>query len=216
MPSKFLFDTSTLLIRPRGALVLGGLMYLAAAFHTFILKAVGWPSMEVLWFAMLIPTIVLSFYYGRRGAFASVVLALALYLVVEVLFHDDTFASERVLFGASVLLAIVSLAIGIGALAELLRREYTGRSRAERAAATNEVAVALRHEIFNPLTALLAEIELLQDQAAVLPTDARASVESLTELAERIHRLVDRVAEIEEPKRVEYVQGTWMMDLSKR
>ena len=115
MPSKFLFDTSTLLIRPRGALVLGGLMYLAAAFHTFILKAVGWPSMEVLWFAMLIPTIVLSFYYGRRGAFASVVVALALYLVVEVLFHDDTFASERVLFGASVLLAIVSLAIGIGA-----------------------------------------------------------------------------------------------------
>ena len=191
-------------------------MYLAAAFHTFILRAVGWPSMEVLWFAMLIPTIVLSFYYGRRGAFASVVLALALYLVVEVLFHDDTFASERVLFGASVLLAIVSLAIGIGALAELLRREYTGRIRAERAAATNEVAVALRHEIFNPLTALLAEIELLQDQAAVLPTDARASVESLTELAERIHRLVDRVAEIEEPKRVEYVQGTWMMDLSKR
>ncbi len=191
-------------------------MYLAAAFHTFILRAVGWPSMEVLWFAMLIPTIVLSFYYVRRGAFASVVLALALYLVVEVLFHDDTFASERVLFGASVLLAIVSLAIGIGALAELLRREYTGRIRAERAAATNEVAVALRHEIFNPLTALLAEIELLQDQAAVLPTDARASVESLTELAERIHRLVDRVAEIEEPKRVEYVQGTWMMDLSKR
>ena len=191
-------------------------MYLAAAFHTFILRAVGSPSMEVLWFAMLIPTIVLSFYYGRRGAFASVVLALALYLVVEVLFHDDTFASERVLFGASVLLAIVSLAIGIGALAELLRREYTGRIRAERAAATNEVAVALRHEIFNPLTALLAEIELLQDQAAVLPTDARASVESLTELAERIHRLVDRVAEIEEPKRVEYVQGTWMMDLSKR
>ncbi len=191
-------------------------MYLAAAFHTFILRAVGWPSMEVLWFAMLIPTIVLSFYYGRRGAFASVVVALALYLVVEVLFHDDTFASERVLFGASVLLAIVSLAIGIGALAELLRREYTGRIRAERAAATNEVAVALRHEIFNPLTALLAEIELLQDQAAVLPTDARASVESLTELAERIQRLVDRVAEIEEPKRVEYVQGTWMMDLSKR
>ncbi len=191
-------------------------MYLAAAFHTFILRAVGWPSMEVLWFAMLIPTIVLSFYYGRRGAFASVVLALALYLVVEVLFHDDTFASERVLFGASVLLAIVSLAIGIGALAELLRREYTGRIRAERAAATNEVAVALRHEIFNPLTALLAEIELLQDQAAVLPTDARASVESLTQLAERINRFVDRVAEIEEPKRVEYVQGTWMMDLSKR
>ena len=50
----------------------------------------------------------------------------------------------------------------------------------------------------------------------MLPTDARASVESLTELAERIHQLVDRVAEIEEPKRVEYVQGTWMMDLSKR
>jgi len=33
-------------------------------------------------------------------------------------------------------------------------------------------------------------------------------------MARRIQELVDRVAEMDEPKRVEYVKGKWMIDLS--
>ena len=214
MRSHLSFDTSTLLIRPRGALVLGALMYLAAGLHTVLLQNIGWPSTEVLWFAMLVPTIILSFYYGRLGALTSVLIAAVLFMAVEVFTHDAAFWSERALFGASVLLAIVSLAIGIGELAELLRKEYVRRVCAERLAATSELAVALRHEIFNPLSALVAEVELLQEDAGDLPQEAGESLSNLAQLASRIHELVDRIAEIEDPERVEYLEGTWMADLS--
>lgn len=213
MRSHLSFDTSSLLIRPRGALALGALMYVAAGLHTVILGPIGWPSTEVLWFAMLVPTIILSFYYGRRGALASVIIAAGLFIAVELFTHDDAFQSERALFGASVLLAILSMAIGIGELAELLRKEYVRRVRAERLAATSELAVALRHEIFNPLSALVAEVELLQDDAGALPHEARESLANLAGLASRIHELVDRIAEIQDPRRIEYLEGTWMADL---
>ena len=188
-------------------------MYLAAGLHTVLLGTIGWPSTEVLWFAMLIPTIILSFYYGRRGALASVIIAAVLFMTVEYFTHDAVFQSERALFGASVLLAIVSMAIGIGELAELLRKEYMRRVRAERLAATSELAVTLRHEIFNPLSALVAEVELLQEDAGDLPPEAADSLSNLAQLASRIHELVDKIAEIEDPRRVEYLEGTWMVDV---
>ncbi len=62
----------------------------------------------------------------------------------------------------------------------------------------------------------MAEVELLQDDSDSLPEDARESVASLSHLATRIQQLVDRVAAIEQPERVEYMDGPWMTDLSKR
>ncbi len=211
-----LSETQALLIRPRGILVLCALMYVAAGLHPVLLAPLGWPSMEVLWTAMLIPTIALSFYYGRRGTFASIAIALVLFIGVEWLAHRAAvFSSEHLVFAATIFLAIVSLGIGIGELAELLRREYRGRLAAERAAATSELAVALKHEIHNPLAALVAEAQLLEEESEALPEEQRQGVANVAELARRIQSLVDRVAEIEEPRRVEYLEGRWMTDLSE-
>ena len=216
MSRPVLLESSTLLARPRGVMVLSCLMYLAAALHSVLLGGLGWPSMEVLWAAMLVPTIALSFYYGLGGAAASVVVALGLLAGVEWLIHGRVvFAGDRLVFAITILLAVVVLGIAIGGLAELLRREYRGRVTAERAAATNEMAVALKHEIHNPLTALVAEAQLLEEESDGLPAAQRESVASLGELARRIQSLVDRVAEIEEPQRVEYLEGRWMTDLSE-
>jgi signal transduction histidine kinase len=211
-----LLEVTTLLARPRGVLVLSCLMYLAAALHSVILAPLGWPSMEVLWSAMLVPTIALSFYYGRWGAAASVAVALALFAGVERLVHGaEAFSGERLVFAITILLAVVVLGIAIGGLAELLRREYQRRVEAERLAATSELAVALKHEIHNPLAALVAEAQLLEEEATSLPEAHRESVLSMGELARRIRSLVDRAAEIEEPKRIEYLQGRFMTDLSE-
>ena len=38
---------------------------------------------------------------------------------------------------------------------------------------------------------------------------------NMGELARRIHELVDHAAAIEEPKRIEYLQGRFMTDLSQ-
>lgn len=191
-------------------------MYLAAGLHPLLLAPLGWPSMEVLWTAMLIPTIALSFYYGRRGTFASIAIALVLFVVVEWVAHQAAvFTGEHLVFAAAMFLAIVSLGIGIGELAELLRREYRGRLAAERTAATSELAVALKHEIHNPLAALVAEVQLLEEESEALPEEQRQGIASVAKLARRIQSLVDRVAEIEEPRRVEYLDGRWMTDLSE-
>jgi signal transduction histidine kinase len=115
-------------------------------------------------------------------------------------------------FTATFFLALVTLSLGIGGLAELLRREHAGRLVAERAAATSELAVALKHEIHNPLAALVAEVDLLGE--ATLPEEQQEAVATVAGLARRIKVLVDRVAEIEEPRRVEYLDGIWMTDLS--
>jgi signal transduction histidine kinase len=208
-------ETQALFTRPRGILVLCALMYLAAALHSLLLGRLGWPSMEVLWSAMLVPTIALSLYYGRRGTLTSLLIALALFGLVEWLAHgSEAFTGERLVFATTTFLAIFAMGIGIGELAELLRREYRRRVEAERRAATSELAVALKHEIHNPLAALVAETQLLEEDAQALPEDQRESVASVAGLARRIQSLVDRVAEIEEPERVEYLEGRWMTDLS--
>jgi signal transduction histidine kinase len=209
-------ETRVLLTRPRGILILCGLMYLAAGLHSVLLGPLGWPSMEVLWTAMLIPTIALSLYYGRRGTFASIAMAVVLFIAVEWLAHGRVaFTGERLVFAATVFLAVVSLGIGIGELAELLRREYRRRVAAERAAAASELAVALKHEIHNPLAALVVEVDLLEEGSEALPEEQRESIATVAGLARRIRRLVDRVAEVEDPRRVEYLEGRWMTDLSE-
>ena len=76
------------------------------------------------------------------------------------------------------------------------------------------MAIALKHEINNPLAALLMESEMLENDAENLSAEHRRSVAAMTDMARRIQELVDRVAEMEEPKRVEYVKGKWMIDLS--
>jgi signal transduction histidine kinase len=215
MRRSVLSDTTTLLTRPRGILVLSALAYLAAALHPILAGALGWPAMEILWSATLIPTIALSFYYGWRGTLVSLVTALLLFTGVEWVAHgSEGFTGERLVFFATVYLAIVTLGVAIGGLAELLRREHEGRLAAERFAATNELAVALQHEINNPLAALLMEAELLDREATDMPQAQRAGVSNIVGLAQRIKKLVDRVAVLERPRRVEYVKGKWMIDLS--
>jgi len=210
-----LTDTTTLLVRPRGILVLSLLLYVAAALHFFLLANLGWPAMEVLWSAMMIPTIALSFYFGWRGALASVIIALVLFVTVESLAHGvQAFSGDSLIFSATAFLAIVTLGIAIGGLAELLRGEHRGRIAAERRAVTNEMAIALKHEINNPLAALLMESEMLESEAENLSANHRESISTMTNMARRIQELVDRVAEMDEPKRVEYVKGKWMIDLS--
>jgi glucose-6-phosphate-specific signal transduction histidine kinase len=215
MRGPTLTDTTALLIRPRGILVLSSLLYLAAALHPFLLAPIGWPAMEVLWAAMMIPTIALSFYYGWRGALASIIIALVLFITVESLAHGaQAFSGDSLVFSATAFLAIVTLGIAIGGLAELLRREHQGRVAAERRSVTNEMAIALKHEINNPLAALLMESEMLESDAESLSADHRRSIAAMADMARRIQELVDRVAEMNEPKRVEYVRGKWMIDLS--
>ena len=81
-------------------------------------------------------------------------------------------------------------------------------------AGIGETAIALQHEINNPLAALLGHAELLlmefndrgekNEQALII-----------LEQAKRIGDVVKRIARLRNPQSVEYVEGSRMLDLSK-
>jgi signal transduction histidine kinase len=210
-----LSDTSTLLEPPRGIVVFSALIYLAAGLHAVLLRPLGWPATEVLWSALMIPTIALSFYHRWRGVAAAVALALALFVGSEWLSHDPgELHGERLVFLASVFLALLTIGLATGGLAEALRREHEARVAAERQAAISELALALEHEINNPLAALLMEAELLLTGSERLSDEQRECLARIVEQAQRIEALISRVAELEEPRSVEYLEGRRMTDLS--
>lgn len=86
--------------------------------------------------------------------------------------------------------------------------------RARWRAGIGETAIALQHEINNPLSALLGHAELLrmefQDRG-----EQSEQLEIVLQQARRIADVVKRIAKLRNPKTVEYIQGATMLDLSE-
>lgn len=84
--------------------------------------------------------------------------------------------------------------------------------RARYMAGVGEMAIALQHEINNPLAAILAHAELMaMDAAEAGRTDE--SIETIVEQARRIADVVRRLTSLRNPTSVEYVPGKRMVHL---
>jgi DNA-binding response OmpR family regulator len=87
-------------------------------------------------------------------------------------------------------------------------------SNAQWMAGIGQTALAIQHEINNPLAALLSNVQLmLMDDA--LPTDVRSLADDMLAQARRVANVVKRLSRLEEPKTVEYLAGEPMLDLSE-
>ncbi len=86
-------------------------------------------------------------------------------------------------------------------------------ARAQWLAGIGETALAVQHEINNPLTALLGNVALLTHELAT-PEEERQCIQVIAEQGTRIAGVVKRLATLREPKTVEYVRGSRMIDLS--
>jgi DNA-binding response OmpR family regulator len=86
--------------------------------------------------------------------------------------------------------------------------------RAQWLAGIGETAIAVQHEINNPLTALLGHTMLLQS-GVVGAEEERESIRVIAEQGARIGDVVKRLANLRDPHSVEYLRGTRMLDLSK-
>jgi DNA-binding response OmpR family regulator len=85
--------------------------------------------------------------------------------------------------------------------------------RAQWVAGIAETAIAVQHEINNPLTALLGHVALLE--GGVVPTGQEwESIRTIADQATRIAAVVRRLATLRDPRSVEYLEGTRMLDLS--
>lgn len=92
------------------------------------------------------------------------------------------------------------------------RRAEEELARARWLAGIGETAIALQHEINNPLSALLGHAELLQFDARDRGEKVEA-VEVIVAQARRIADVVRRIGQLREPRSVEYVSGSRMIDL---
>jgi len=85
-------------------------------------------------------------------------------------------------------------------------------ARARWLAGIGETTIALEHEINNPLSALLGNAELLLMEQG-LSEEQEEQVKVIREQANRIADVVRRLARLKNPRSVEYLTGSKMLDL---
>lgn len=105
------------------------------------------------------------------------------------------------------------------AIAELRVEENAARWRAEEAlaqsrwlAGVGEMAIALQHEINNPLASLLTHASLLDMSEALVPDD-KSTVDIVLKEARRIANIVKELTSAREHKSVAYTGSMRMVDL---
>lgn len=86
----------------------------------------------------------------------------------------------------------------------------------ERLAAVLETAVTLNHEINNPLTAILGNVQLLLLKREDLDDDVKKKLQTIEESASRIQTVVKRLLDLDAARSVEYNDGIQMIDLSEK
>ncbi len=84
----------------------------------------------------------------------------------------------------------------------------------ERLNAIIETAVAVNHEVNNPLTAILGNVQLLLLKRDDLDKDLAAKLKTIEVSALKIKEVTQRLMRITSPRSVEYTEGTKMLDLS--
>jgi DNA-binding response OmpR family regulator len=99
-------------------------------------------------------------------------------------------------------------------LDELRRETEAALRRARYLAGIGETAIALQHEINNPLAALLGHVQLVR-QGYVPPEELPAVLEQVSAQAQRIADVVARLSQIGEPRTVPYALGAKMLDLGE-
>jgi PAS domain S-box-containing protein len=87
--------------------------------------------------------------------------------------------------------------------------------KAQRLGAIGEVVVTVRHEINNPLTTVIGNIELLIERYGGADPALAARLETILNNALRIAEIVKQLQAIKQDKVVEYVKGVSMTDLKQ-
>jgi PAS domain S-box-containing protein len=85
--------------------------------------------------------------------------------------------------------------------------------KTERVGAIGQVGVAVRHEINNPLTTVIGNIELLMERYEEKDKELVARLETILNNALRIAEIVKRLEGIKQEKTVDYLKGVKMTDL---
>lgn len=104
-----------------------------------------------------------------------------------------------------------TLAVG-NALRGVEFSEYDSQD-SDRLAAIIETAVAVNHEINNPLVPILGNAQFLLQDESLVDEDVRKRLRSIVHNALRIRDITQKLADIRHPVTKEYLRGTRMLDI---
>ena len=88
--------------------------------------------------------------------------------------------------------------------------------KTERCAAIGQVGIAVRHEINNPLTSVIGNVELLLERVAGKDKELETRLEIILNNTLRISEIIRRVEDIQQERVVEYLKGIKMTDLNDK
>jgi len=96
-----------------------------------------------------------------------------------------------------------------------LKEDHKQVVKGERIAAILETAVAINHEINNPLTAVLGNTQLLLLQEDQLPEEVITKIKVIEKSALRIRQVTKKLMNVVEPVTTSYTDSLEMLDINK-
>lgn len=121
------------------------------------------------------------------------------------------------LVGEDLFLEALSAAMSLNALVDGLARDVTLARDVidkERLGAIIEIAVTVNHEVNNPLTAILGNVQLLLLKRNDLDPELQAKLKTIEISAMKIKDVTQKLLRLTSARSVKYTEGTSMLDLS--
>lgn len=199
---------------PRRWWIYCAVAYLAPGFVLELVPANEVPYRDLVWLVTLVPAYLLSLHYGMRGAVAGLLMGTVLFTSIQLLVAWDL-DPEDWRITVPIYTAYGIIAISVGWLSQQLHLFYERAIEGERVAVINQVAVAMRHEVNNALATILAEGQLLEQDARITHPEDQASLQSILAMTRRIGDSMDRLVNLTHAPVTQYVEGVAMIDLAK-
>jgi signal transduction histidine kinase len=169
---------------------------------------------DLVWLVTLVPAYLLSLHYGMRGAVAGLVMGTVLFTTIQLLVALNL-DEEDWRITVPIFTAYGTIAISVGWLSQQLHLFYERAIEGERVAVIRQVAVAMRHEVNNALATILAEGQLLEQDARITHPEDQQSLQNMLAMSRRIRDSIENLVTLTHAPVTDYVEGVPMIDLAK-
>ena len=188
--------------------------YLAPSLVLTFVSADDVPYRDIVWLVTLVPAFLLSLHYGMRGAVAGLIMGTVLFTTIQFLVASNL-EPEDWRITVPIYAAYGAIAISVGWLSQELHLFYARAIEGERIEVVGQLAIAIRHEVNNALATIVAEAQILAQDARLEHPEDRAAVDSMLVMARRIQDSLERLTRVTHAPTVDYVEGLKMIDLTK-
>ncbi len=188
--------------------------YLAPSLLLTLVPADELPYRDLVWLVTLVPAYLLSLHYGMRGAVAGLVMGTVLFTSIQLLVALNLDAEDWRIT-VPIYTAYGTIAISVGWLSQQLHLFYERAIEGERVAVIRQVAVAMRHEVNNALATILAEGQLLEQDARLTHPEDQQSLQNMLAMSRRIRDSIEKLVTLTHAPVTDYIEGVSMIDLAK-